>query len=89
MKNKIIIIDKNNKKCEYDPIIKVSTSDKEYLVYTDNKKNKMGDTIFYVSSYEYLDGVQVLDSISDYELEVIDKLFTQVLNKEKKMEGNL
>lgn len=89
MKNKIILIDKNDKKCEYDPIIKVSTSDKDYLVYTDNKKNKMGDTIFYVSSYEYLDGIQVLNSISDYELEVIDKLFTQVLNKEKKMEGNL
>lgn len=85
MKNKIIIIDKNNKKCEYDPIIKVSTSDKEYLVYTDNKKNKMGDIIYYVSLYEYLDGVQVLDSISEYELEVIDKLFTQVLNKEKKI----
>lgn len=87
MKNKIILIDKNDKKCEYDPIVRISTTDKEYLIYTDNLKNKMGDTIFYVSTYEYLSGKQVLGSVSDMEIEIIDKLFTQVLNREKKMEG--
>lgn len=87
MKNKIILIDKNDKKCEYNPIVRISTTDKEYLIYTDNLKNKMGDTIFYVSTYEYLSGKQVLGSVSDMEIEIIDKLFTQVLNREKKMEG--
>lgn len=87
MKNKIILIDKNDKKCEYDPIVRISTTDKEYLIYTDNLKNKMGDTIFYVSTYEYLSGKQILGSVSDMEIEIIDKLFTQVLNREKKMEG--
>lgn len=89
MKNKIILIDKNEKKCEYDPIVRISTSDKEYLIYTDNKKNKMGDTIFYVSTYEYLSGKQVLGSVSDMEIEIIDKLFTQVLNREKRWKDNL
>lgn len=83
MKNKLIIIDKNNEKKEYNPLVRVSTNSKEYLLYASDKTNKMGDTICYVSTYEYVDGHQKLESVSESEIEVLDRIFAHVINTTK------
>ena len=54
MKNNFITLkDKNGKKKEYRIILDVedTSSNKNYVIYTEDKKNKDGSIIAYASSY--------------------------------------
>ena len=55
--------------------------DEEFIIYTKDEINKLGDVICYVSSYCYEDGKQVLKPIKDKrKLEILDNIFLQVQN---------
>lgn len=76
-----IVIDNDDLKKEYKPIIKVATDNEEYMIYTKNETNKIGDIICYAASYSFCDGKQVLLPIKDQnKLEVLDSIFVQVQN---------
>ena len=64
MKNKLVVEENIDKK-EYKPIIKITMEDEEFIIYTKDEINKLGDVICYVSSYCYEDGKQVLKPIKD------------------------
>ena len=74
-----LVVDDNNEKNEYKPILKVSMEDEDYLIYTKNDVNKLGDVICYVSLYESCNGKQVLKPIKDKrKVEILDGIFMQV-----------
>lgn len=74
-----LVVDGNDEKNEYKPILKVSMEDEDYLIYTKNDVNKLGDVICYVSLYEYCNGKQVLKPIKDKrKVEILDGIFMQV-----------
>ena len=77
MVNKLILDNKN--KDTYKLIMKISITNKEYIIYTKDEENKLGDKICYVSHYEIQDGVQRISSISKEELENIDEVFSKVI----------
>lgn len=80
MKNKLVIDEDIDKK-EYRPIVKITMEDEEFIIYTKDEINKIGDVICYVSSYCYVDGKQVLKPIKDKrKLEILDNIFLQVQN---------
>ena len=80
MKNKLVIDEDIDKK-EYKPIVKITMEDEEFIIYTKNEINKLGDVICYVSTYCYVDGKQVLKPIKDKrKLEILDNIFLQVQN---------
>ena len=80
MKNKLVVEENIDKK-EYKPIIKITMEDEEFIIYTKDEINKLGDVICYVSSYCYEDGKQVLKPIKDKrKLEILDNIFLQVQN---------
>ena len=80
MKNKLVIDEDIDKK-EYRPIVKITIEDEEFIIYTKNEINKLGDVICYVSTYCYVDGRQVLKPIKDKrKLEILDNIFLQVQN---------
>ncbi len=86
MKNKIVIKTKDNKE-EYKLILKVEIDDIIYIIYTLNEKNDCGDIICYASSYDEIDGQQVLNYIEDeYIIELLDSILIQVQNLMNKKE---
>lgn len=89
MKNKIII-DKNDKKEEFNILFKVETNHKDinYIVYTDGQKNKDGEVIAYAASYSIKNGKQKLKPIEDEDtLEFLDSVLLQVQRKMNKEVG--
>ena len=78
MVNKLIIDNKN--KDTYKIIMKVSTDDGEYLIYTKDELNNIGDTICYAGKYELDDGMQKILPIESAEmLENLDEIFRQII----------
>lgn len=86
MKNKLVI--DNKKKDTYKPLLKIKTEAEEYIIYTKNEQNKLGDTICYVSSYSFNDGTQRLEMVDDVTLEMLDNIFMQVENLVNKKESS-
>lgn len=78
MANKLIIDNKN--KDEYKIIMKITLSDGEYVIYTNDEENKLGDKICYVGKYEIDEGMQKILPIENIDvLENIDEIFRQVI----------
>lgn len=50
-KNLLILKDKNGKKKEYRILFNIECSDINYIIYTDDKKNKNEEVVSYASSY--------------------------------------
>ncbi len=78
MKNKLIIDNKN--KDIYKVLMKIELNSEEYIIYTKDELNKIGDKICYVAKYTLDDGIQKLfplDSIDT--LENIDEVFRKIL----------
>ncbi len=73
--NQLIIKSKNGKKSIYDVIIIVSGKDYEYIIYTDNKKNKNGELNVYFAKYK-----EDLSKIKDVTLKE-EKELINILNK--------
>lgn len=87
MINKLVI--DNKKKDTYKPLLKIKTDNEEYIIYTKDEQNKLGDTVCYVSSYNFSDGVQRLEKIeSDETIEWLDNIFMQVQNLMNKKESS-
>ena len=87
MINKLIIDNKN--KDTYKLIMKVSTDDGEYLIYTKNELNNIGDIICYVGKYELADGVQKILPIESCDvLENLDGIFRQIIMLLNKKESS-
>lgn len=89
MKNKIMVIDDEGKKVVYHPLLKVLSEDGEYIIYTLNEKNKNGDTVCYVSAYNFENGQQVLKAVDeDNMLEFMDSILIHVQNLMNKKESS-
>lgn len=87
MVNKLIIDNKN--KDTYKIIMKVSTNDGEYIIYTKNELNNIGDTICYAGKYELDYGVQKILPIESSEtLENLDEIFRQIIMLLNKKESS-
>lgn len=87
MINKLVI--DNKKKDIYKPLLKIKTENEEYIIYTKNEQNKLGDTVCYVSSYIFSDGTQRLEKIeNDETIEWLDNIFMQVENLVNKKESS-
>ncbi len=78
MANRLIIDNKN--KDEYKVIMKITLNDGEYVIYTSDEENKLGDKICYVGKYEVDEGMQKIIPIENIAvLENIDEIFRQVI----------
>lgn len=89
MENKLII-EQNEKKVEFIPLIKVDMEDKEYIIYTKDEQNELGDTVCYVSTYNFKNGSQTLEPIDEENtLEFLDEILMHVqtiMNKKESSE---
>lgn len=89
MKNKLIIEQNDKEVKHYRPLIKLETDKDTYIIYTENKKNDLGDIICYAGIYEMVDGNQVLKPIKDEEtLEFLDSILINVQNSMNKKESS-
>lgn len=87
MVNKLIIDNKN--KDTYKIIMKVSTNDGDYLIYTKDEVNNIGDTICYVGKYEIDKGMQKIIPIENVDiLENLDEIFRQMVVSLNKKESS-
>ena len=78
----LVMIDKNGKKIKYEILATfhlVSTG-KDYVVYTDNKKDDQGNTNTYALIYYPDDGSRFEEIKTKEELEAVNKLLEE-LNK--------
>ncbi len=81
MKNKLIIDNDNEGKENYKLLLKVSTDEEEYIIYTNDTKNEVGDIICYVSCYNFKSGKQTISPVLDDQiLERLDGILMQVQN---------
>lgn len=90
MKSKIVI-DKEDKKEEFNVLFRVETDDKNhnYVVYTKEEQNDDGDTIAYAANYMKVNGKQILEPIEDEDiLEFLDSILLQVQSKMNKEVGD-
>lgn len=88
MKNNLMV-ESENGKISYKPLVKIDAMDDEYIIYTSNELNKCGDIVCYVASYEFLDGKQKLRPIKDEKtLEMLDSILEHVQNMMNKKEGS-
>ena len=80
-KNKLVIEYGDNKE-EFDILLKIEASDKEYIIYTKHEQNECGDIIAYAGGYEFFDGKQKITPVEDEEiLEFLDIILLQIQNK--------
>ena len=88
MDNKIVIINEKGKEVEYEVLFTFESDETErnYIVYTDNKKDKKGNTKVYASIYkEDKDGkTEMLPIESEKEWKVIETILESIQNDGKK-----
>lgn len=78
--NKLKLIDKDGKQCEYDIItsFNLAATNKNYVVYTDNLTNELGELNVYASIY-YPEDETKFDSVeSDEEWQVIEEILANI-----------
>ena len=87
MANKLIVDNKN--KDTYNILLKISTDDGDYIIYTKNEVNKIGDVICYAAKYELDNGMQKLMPIENINmLENLDEIFRQIVMLINKRESS-
>ncbi len=75
--NNFTYIDENGKKFSCDILCDLETKDKNYLIYTDNKKCKDGSKKVYASSYIKEDSKKILSNIeTDEEWDMIEAILS-------------
>lgn len=88
MNNKLEI-EVAGKKVQYDILLKVDVKDENgsYILYTDNEKNDVGDTIVYAGILEQNEDNVLIKAINDDEkLEMLVDLLDQIETRAKKKE---
>lgn len=92
MNNKITVLNEKGKEVEYEVLFTFESDETErnYIVYTDNKKDKNGNTKVYASIYEEdKDGkIEMLPIESEKEWKVIETILESIQNDKTKKEEN-
>ena len=69
--------------------MKVSTENGEYVIYTKDEVNNIGDIICYVGKYEFEVGMQRILPIENMDtLENLDEIFRQIIMLLNKRESS-
>ncbi len=88
-KQKFIVVDEKGKEIECEPLFTFESEEtnKQYVVYTDNTKDKNGNIRVFASIYEVTDkGNKLLPIKSDKEWKVIEMILDSIKEETKKAE---
>lgn len=86
-KQKFIVVDEKGKEIECEPLFTFESEEtnKQYVVYTDNTKDKDGNIRVFASIYEVTDkGNKLLPIKSDKEWKVIEMILESIKEETKK-----
>ena len=89
-KKKFVVLDENGKKVECEPLFTFESEEtkKQYVVYTDNSKDKDGNTRVFASIYNVTDkGGELLPIKTEKEWKVIETILESIQEESKKAEG--
>ena len=89
-KQKFVVIDDKGKEIEREPLFTFESEEtkKNYVVYTDNSKDKDGNVRVFASIYEVTDkGNKLLPIKSEKEWKVIETILESIQEETKKAEG--
>ena len=90
MDNKIIVINEKGKEIEYEVLFTFESDETEcnYIVYTDNKKDKKGNTKVYASIYkeDKKGRIEMLPIESEKEWKVIETILESIQDDGNKKE---
>ena len=89
-KKKFIVLDDKGKKIECEPLFTFESEEtkKNYIVYTDNSKDKDGNVRVFASIYKVTDkGGQLLPIKSEKEWKVIETILESIQEETEKAEG--
>lgn len=89
-KQKFIVVDDKGKQIECEPLFTFESEEtkKQYVVYTDNTKDKNGNIRVFASIYEVTDkGNKLLPIKSDKEWKVIEMILESIKEETKKAEA--
>lgn len=87
MKQKFIVTDEKGKQIECEPLFTFESEEtnKQYVVYTDNSKDKDGNVRVFASIYETSDkGNRLLPIKSEKEWKVIETILKSIQEETKK-----
>ena len=89
-KQKFVVIDDKGKEIECEPLFTFESEEtkKNYVVYTDNSKDKDGNVRVFASIYEVTDkGNKLLPIKSEKEWKVIETILESIQEETKKAAG--
>ena len=89
-KRKFVVLDESGKKVECEPLFTFESEEtkKQYVVYTDNSKDKDGNTRVFASIYKVTDkGGELLPIKTEKEWKVIETILESIQEESKNAEG--
>ena len=89
-KQKFVVLDDKGKEVECEPLFTFESEEtkKNYIVYTDNSKDKDGNVRVFASIYKVTDkGGKLLPIKSEKEWKVIETILESIQEETKKAEG--
>ena len=89
-KRKFVVLDESGKKVECEPLFTFESEEtkKQYVVYTDNSKDKDGNTRVFASIYKVTDkGGELLPIKTEKGWKVIETILESIQEESKKAEG--
>lgn len=89
-KQKFVVLDEKGKEVECEPLFTFESEEtkKQYVVYTDNSKDKDGNIRVFASIYKVTDkGGELLPIKSEKEWKVIETILESIQEESKKAEG--
>ena len=89
-KHKFVVLDEKGKEVECEPLFTFESEEtkKQYVVYTDNSKDKNGNIRVFASIYNVNDkGGELLPIKTEKEWKVIETILESIQEESKKAEG--
>lgn len=89
-KQKFVVLDENGKEVECEPLFTFESEEtkKQYVVYTDNSKDKNGNVRVFASIYKVTEkGGELLPIKSEKEWKVIETILESIQEESQKAEG--
>ena len=89
-KQKFVVLDEKGKEVECEPLFTFESEEtkKQYVIYTDNSKDKDGNIRVFASIYKVNDkGGELLPIKSEKEWKVIETILESIQEESKKAEG--
>lgn len=86
-KKKFVVLDENGKQVECEPLFTFESEDtkQNYIVYTDNSRDKAGNIRIFASIYKMSDkGGELLPIKSEKEWKVIETILESIQEETKK-----